>query len=174
MIESSEKAEDGIRSMRAILAEKPFGFREKIADPQGAATSLQTDFHTMAQQMADKPLTPRDGLATLRFLCTAPTDYRERADYEAARQRAWAIEVVSAELKGKLQFATDMGAFEATLDEIHNELWLRLPNDARAGRGLDSGTGITEERMKRLQVAGEYSSARFEEQLTKLRALLME
>jgi hypothetical protein len=173
-VDSSAKADDGIRSLRLILAEKPFGFREKIADPQGAAATVQADFQAMAQQLAVKPLTARDGLAALHFLCAAPTDYRERADYEAARQRAWAIEIVSAELKGKLEFATDMAAFDAALDEMRNELWLRLPYDARSAGKLDPALGITQERTKRLQVAGEYSSARLEEQLAKLRAVLVD
>lgn len=173
-LDSSDKGENGIRSLRAILAEKPFGSRDKIADPQGIATTLQTDFLAMAQQLAVKPLTARDGLTALHLLCEPPTDYRERADYEAARQRAWAIEIVSAELKGKLEFATDMAAFDATLNEISNELWLRLPNDARSNAMTSANTGITEERTKRLQAAGEYSPPHFDEQLTKLRTLLLE
>jgi len=170
---SRERSESSIRLLREILAEKPFGLRTKIADRDGAATSLQTDFQDIAKKLATAPLNARDGLAVLHFLCEAPADYRESVDYEAARQRAWAIQVVASELKGKLEFATDMSKFEKTVDEIENELWLRLPNDIRP-KDSDSSTGITEQRTERLKAAARYSPALFEDHLKTLRALLVE
>ncbi len=129
------------QSVQLLLDAQPFGNPQRIAQPDanGPVQKLAAWLDDLSQRLRVKPFTRGDAKQSLEMLCGARPELgfdptKDIADYHAARQVAWAIQVMHKDLKpGAADIPAETrtaSSFEATLAELNQMLLLQLPSGA--------------------------------------------
>lgn len=111
--ESLKEYDERSARLKESFSKKPYGEPVQVAEEAGKLAAWAAE---LAKRVAAKPMDEAAARRFLRALCDLPPG--ELLDYDSARQVAWAIEMVAA----------DLGAKPKALVALDGELLLKLPS----------------------------------------------